>query len=138
MYTVADIMTRDPVALDAADDLALANAIFQFGRFRHLPVMRGGKLAGLLSHRDYLRGLARANRTGEAVLARDVMSSPVERVKPDTSLARALRLMVRKKYGCLPVVDERRRLVGIVTETDATRLAARLVRDLDEVMDISR
>ena len=56
--------------------------------------------------------------------------APAE-LTPATPLAKALRLMVRKKYGCLPVVDKKGKLVGIVTETDATRLAARLVRELD-------
>lgn len=131
MYTVSDIMTKDPIALDASDDLALANVIFHFGRFRHLPVVRSGKPIGLVSHRDYLRALGQNG--SETTLAGDVMTRPVEKVTPTTSLAHALRLMIRKKYGCLPVVDKKGKLVGIVTETDATRLAARLVRDLDEV-----
>lgn len=132
MYTVSDIMTRSPVALDVRDDLALANVIFHFGRFRHLPVLRSGKLVGLLSQRDYLRAVAKAER-GESALAGEAMTRQVERVKPSTPLNQALRLMIRKKYGCLPVVDDRGALIGIVTETDATRLAARLVRDLDAV-----
>ena len=57
MYTVSDIMTKDPIALDASDDLALANVIFHFGRLRHLPVVRAGKPVGLVSHRDYLRAV---------------------------------------------------------------------------------
>jgi len=138
MYTVSDIMTKNPVALDTHDDLALANVLFHFGRFRHLPVVTSGKPIGLVSQRDYLRAMARADRGGDSTLAGDVMTHPVEQVKPETPLHQALRLMVRKKYGCLPVVDVRGRLVGIVTETDATRLAARLVRDLDAVTAAAR
>jgi len=107
--------------------------IFHFGNFHHLPVVKAGKPVGLVSQRDYLRVLAEPARSGEATLAGEVMTRPVERVRPETPLRRALRLMIRKKYGCLPVVDARGLLVGIVTETDATRLAERLVRDLDAV-----
>jgi len=131
MYTVSDIMTKDPIALDASDNLALANVIFHFGRLRHLPVVRAGKPIGLVSHRDYLRALSQGNET---TLAGQVMTKPVERVSPETPLSKALRLMLRKKYGCLPVVNGKGRLVGIVTETDATRLAERLVRDLDRAV----
>jgi len=138
MYTVSDIMTKNPVALDAQDDLALANVIFHFGSFRHLPVVRASKPIGLVSQRDYLRAMARPVPGGESTLAGDVMTHPVLKVRPETPLAQALRLMVRKKYGCLPVVDVRGRLVGIVTETDATRFAARMVRDLDQVTEAAR
>jgi CBS domain-containing protein len=136
MYTVSDIMTKDPIALDPSDDLALANVIFHFGRLRHLPVVRSGRPVGLVSQRDYLRALGQNG--SENILAGSVMTKPVEKVTPTTPLAKALRLMIRKKYGCLPVVNKRGKLVGIVTETDATRLAARLVRDLDQVAAATR
>src|SRR4051812_9890222 len=110
MYTVSDIMTKDPIALDASDNLELANVIFHFGNFRHLPVVRAGKPIGLVSQRDYLRAISKG---GEATLAGQAMTRPVEWVTPETPLAKALRLMIRKKYGCLPVVDRKGKLVGI-------------------------
>jgi CBS domain-containing protein len=136
MYTVADIMTRDPVVLAAGDDLTLAEALFAFGRFRHLPVVEGGRLVGLVTQRDYLKAVgAEGPGAGRRIAARDVMTRKVLSVRPETSLRKALAVMVRKKYGCLPVVDEEDRVLGIVTEADATRFAARVIRDMETVQD---
>lgn len=134
MYTVADIMTRDPVTLDEADDLGLADEIFYLGRLRHLPVVRKKKLVGLVTHRDFLKALAkRGEQRGKTALAGEVMTRKVTTVSPATPLRKALRTMVRNKFGCLPVVSETGALVGILTESDAAKLAARMVTDLDKI-----
>lgn len=134
MYTVEDIMTHDPVTLNEGDDLGLADEIFHLGRLRHLPVVKGGKLVGLVTHRDFLKALAReGEHRGKTAIAKEVMTRQVTQVKPSTSLRKALQLMVRNKFGCLPVVNDRGKLVGILTETDATRFAARMIGDLDRI-----
>lgn len=134
MYTVADIMTPDPVTLDEADDLGLADEIFYLGRLRHLPVVRKKKLVGLVTHRDFLRALARrGEQRGKTALAGEVMTRKVTTVNPATPLRKALRTMVKNKFGCLPVVDDAGALVGILTESDAAKLAARMVTDLDKL-----
>jgi len=134
MFTVNDIMTREVVTLKPGDDLILAENIFFLGRLRHLPVVSGKKLVGLVSHRDYLRALARhGDQKGRTQLAGEVMTKRLTTVRPETSLRKALGLMMRNKYGCLPVVDSKDTLVGILTETDATRFAARTIRELDRI-----
>ncbi|MBI2855675.1 MAG: CBS domain-containing protein [Chloroflexi bacterium] len=52
------------------------------------------------------------------MLARDIMSEPVVTTGPNASVEDAARIMVRHNFSCLPVVDERKRLVGIVTHSD--------------------
>jgi len=59
-------------------------------------------------------------------------------VRPATGLAQAARLMLERKYGCLPVCEDDGTLVGIVTEADFVRFAADVVRDLDLVADAVR
>ena len=132
MYTVQDIMTREVISLTERDDLALAENLMFFGRFHHLPVLRDGKLVGLVSEHDLLRTLASMGEAqGRTLLARDVMVSPVEKVSPGMRLKNALRLMLRKGYGCLPVTDREGRLLGILTLSDATRFAARTLAGLE-------
>jgi CBS domain-containing protein len=138
VISVADFMTKDLVTVREADDVALAESLLRLGGIRHLPVVRAGRLVGLVTQRDVLR-------TGESgrPAARDrpvseVMTHEVVTVRPTTGLAQAARTMLERKFGCLPVCDDDGKLVGIVTEADFVRFAADVVRDLDLVAEAVR
>ena len=136
MITVADFMTRELVTVQEGDDLALAESILRLGGIRHLPVVREGKVVGLVTQRDLLRsGASGGGPAARAILARDIMTSEVTTVAPDTSLSQAAHLMLRHKYGCLPVCGPDGSLVGIITESDFVRFAADVVQDLDLVQE---
>ncbi len=125
--TVGEVMTRDLVTIRPGDSLAAVRDKMHEGRIRHIPVVDdNGRLAGLVSHRDLLRStlIERAGISSyvedsilEDLRAEEVMVSELEVVTPDTDLRDAARLMLREKYGCLPVVDGPR-LAGILTEAD--------------------
>jgi CBS domain-containing protein len=127
--TVGDFMTRELVTLEEDDDLVLAEKALRLGGIRHLPVVRGRKLVGLLTQRDLLRSAA--SRSASATLARDAMTRDPTAVRPSTSLVKAARIMLEHKYGCLPVCEEDGTVVGIITEADFVRFAADVVQDLD-------
>jgi CBS domain-containing protein len=123
---VKDIMIKEVATLDVNDELSLANDIMRLGRIRHLPVVDGSKLVGIISERDLFRSsLAQALGYGteatrqvmKSIRIRDVMVGNVLTAGPEWELARAVELMVHRKIGCLPVV-EGERLVGLITETD--------------------
>ena len=136
MIKVADFMTCELVTVQEDDDLALAESILRLGGVRHLPVVHQGKLVGLVTQRDLLRsGASGGGPTARAILARDIMTRDVTTVGPETSLAHAAHLMLRHKYGCLPVCAPDGTLLGIVTESDFVRFAADVVQDLDLVQD---
>jgi CBS domain-containing protein len=63
------------------------------------------------------------------------MTKEVISVRPKTPIRRAAKLMLDHKFGCVPVVDDHARLVGILTETDLVRFAADMATDLDEMED---
>jgi CBS domain-containing membrane protein len=133
---VRDAMTAGPTTLKRNEKLTLADDVMQLGRIRHLPVIDDddeGKLIGMVSQRDLLRGaLAQALGYGEhgrrkildTLLVKEVMATEVATTSPDTLLADAARILAERKIGCLPVVDNGR-LVGILTEGDFVALAAR-------------
>lgn len=132
---VRDIMTQEVTTLKRNETLTLADDIMQLGRIRHLPVLGddGQQLVGIVSQRDLFRGaLARALGYGQhaqrkvldTLFVKEVMSSDVITTTPDTPLVEAARVLVERKIGCLPVVEDGR-LVGIVTEGDFVAMVAR-------------
>jgi CBS domain-containing protein len=138
MITVADFMTKDLVTVRGSDDLALAESLLRLGGIRHLPVVEGGKLVGLLTQRDLLRSGASGTPSARGTAVREAMTQDLQTVRPTASLVHAARTMLERKFGCLPVCDEEGRLIGIVTEADFVRLAAEVARDLELVAEAVR
>jgi CBS domain-containing membrane protein len=129
---VRDIMVREVRTLDRNDTLDMADDLMTMERIRHIPVLDGSRVVGVVSQRDLFRSaLATALGYGEkgrrtlmhTFRAKDVMSEPAVSVGPDTSIRSAARLMLERRIGCLPVVEDGR-LVGLVTETDILRYVA--------------
>ncbi len=129
---VRDIMQTGVVTISAGDTLSTVEDIMTLGGVRHMPVVRGGALVGVVSERDLLRA-SLSNLTGfrreehraflHVVEIARVMSTPPIVIAPDAWIGLAARLMAENAIGCLPVV-EHGKLVGLVTETDVLRYVA--------------
>ena len=90
---------------------------------RHLVVVEGDDVLGIVSDRDTKQIAAQPERFTEWVVD-DVMSGPAITVDPTTPVEEAARLMLSRRISALPVTQAGR-LVGIVTETDVVRLFVR-------------
>ncbi|HVO26601.1 MAG TPA: CBS domain-containing protein [Candidatus Margulisiibacteriota bacterium] len=133
-------MQAEVVTLNAADTLDLADDIMRLGRIRHMPIVAHGKLVGILSQRDLFRAAISsalqlrpaAEREWLAKIpVREVMTTAVCTIAPTATVHEAVRLMLDKRIGCLPVVEEDK-LVGLLSETDCMRYLARLL-DISDV-----
>ena len=130
---VQEVMTREPCVVSVRDSIGKVLSRLAEADVRHLPVMDGGELVGIVSDRD-LRVVALSadgatEGSGESArsLARPIsglMSSDVVSVGPTDDLVEAIDLMLEHRIGAVPVVDEHdARLVGIVSYVDALRVA---------------
>jgi CBS domain-containing protein len=129
---VEELMSPRPTALKESDDLGVARALLLHQRIRHLPVVKAGRLVGLVTSQSLLRADAElGERLASTRPVSEVMIKKVETVRRHTPARRAARLMVDLKIGCLPVVEADGTLVGIVTESDLIRFASDAARDLD-------
>jgi acetoin utilization protein AcuB len=88
--------------------------------FRHLPVVNeSGQLVGVVSDRDVQRAWCR----GPDTLVASFMSRDIEFAHADAPAHEVAARMLRRKIGCLPIVDRQNHLLGIVTESDFLRIA---------------
>ncbi len=135
---VKDLMQTDLVTLRTNDTLDVAEDIMGMGRFRHLPVVQADdRLVGIVSQRDLLRAAVssllkaspyKQQRWLSQVAVRDVMSKSVVAVEVDADIEDALQVLLIEKFGCLPVI-EKKKLVGILTDSDLLEYLQRLLRE---------
>jgi acetoin utilization protein AcuB len=131
MLLVKDSMTREVVTLTPETTAAEALALCREEKIRHLPVLEGGRLAGMVSDRDLrlatpaLGDAARAEALVKTQVA-DVMSREVFTADPEDPIEQAANEMRERKIGCLAVV-EHDDLVGIITSSDVMEALTYLV-----------
>ena len=138
---VHEVMTKDPVAVQADQPLVVAWEKMLDQNLKALPVVNEqGQVVGLLTHEDLLdraglnARLAVARQLDEETLnaemeilrnsgkrVGDVMSQPVFTIYPEESLGLAAERLVKHGITRLPVVDENGRLVGMVSRLDVLR-----------------
>lgn len=120
MTAAAEPMTRKVFVVSPDCSLSAAWELMSHEHFRHLPVVSGRTLIGILSDRDVL---------ARATLERGTLKLPNMRVveaatpwphvcTPNTDVRDLVRLMIEKKIDAVPVVDGANQLVGLVTSTD--------------------
>ncbi len=147
VQTVEDSMTERVICLEKQDKLAEAVKIIQEKKFRHVPIVdEKRRLIGIVSDRDILRHLPftksqspsqtegfRGNlfrlSSKDTILkldVTDVMTRDVVSVLPSCSFNKAVKILHETRINCLPVVDKEKKILGIVTVSDAlwTMLAA--------------
>ncbi|HEY8428130.1 MAG TPA: CBS domain-containing protein [Sandaracinaceae bacterium] len=121
--TVRSYMTPSPHTIGKDQTLDRASAVMRAHDIRHLPVLEGGKLLGILSTRDVYLIETLPDVDPTQVTVEEAMSAEPYAVAPDTPLADVVREMIAHKYGAA-VVMQGREVVGIFTTIDALRALA--------------
>ena len=127
---ISQIMTTNVVTLTTKDNLVTAEETFKKHRIRHIPVVSGDTILGILSYTDLMR-ISFADAIDEdeydvdtmvynmfsieQVMVKDVVSVP-----PTATVKEVAQFLAQKEFHALPVVDDGK-LVGIVTTTDLIR-----------------
>ncbi|RME20086.1 MAG: CBS domain-containing protein [Deltaproteobacteria bacterium] len=130
--TVGQIMSVDVTTIGAEHSLQEAIKVMISKGIRHLPVMKDGKIVAVISDRDLrmmvtdlVDNQSRVNYLKSTPVLKHA-SRPVSTTTPDAAITDAARMFVEQRIGCLPVLDDDDRLVGIITQTDLLKWVASL------------
>jgi CBS domain-containing membrane protein len=136
---VSTIMSTNLIKLNATDTLAKAEQLFRENKIRHIPVMDGNKIIGMLSYTDLLR-ISFAETLDEEDQMIDVtiyevfsieqvMAKNLVCIRPDTLIKEAAEILATREFHALPVVESDL-LVGIVTTTDLIRYLLNCIEEV--------
>lgn len=125
-----DVMTPKPLTGSTHSSVSEVMETMLDKDIRHLPIVSGSKLVGMISDRDVrqfshniLSDVARARAQLRTPIG-DMMSGDVLTADPEDDVDEVIELMVENKVGAVPIVDGDGALVGIVSYVDILRAAA--------------
>lgn len=124
--TIQKFMTTSPHSIGVEQPLSVAHTMMRDHHIRHLPVLHGGKLLGMLTERDLRLVESLAGVDPTKVKVEDAMSTVVYSVQPDAPLDEVVATMGEHKYGSV-VVMQNEKVVGIFTTVDVCRAFADLL-----------
>ncbi len=123
---VSEFMNTDLFTVQKEDIIDLVAEMMDWKKLHYTPVEdTKGKLIGLVTSRDLMRHFMKKKKSKKTVLVKDIMVSSPVTITEDESVMEALKLMKKKKVGCLPVVKDDE-LIGLITEMDFLRISRRL------------
>jgi len=132
---VGERMSRPVISVTPDDPINEVLAMFRNEHIRRAPVMKEGKLVGIVSERDLLNASPSSATTLSVwelnyliskVTVKNVMTKKVMTVDAETPIEEAARIMADKKIGGLPVMSAGK-VVGMITETDLFKILLELM-----------
>jgi acetoin utilization protein AcuB len=119
-------MSTDIQTIGDEQTMLMAHRLMRQGRIHHLPVLRQGKLVGIVSDRDLNLIESLSAVDPKVVTVSDAMNAEPYVVAPDTPLAEVATAMAEHKHGAA-VVSDKHKVVGIFTTVDALAALATLL-----------
>ena len=124
MGRVSDILAgkgREVLSIDASATVFDAVTQMVEGNVGSLLVMDGGKLAGIVTERDYLRRVTILDRDEKTTPVREIMSAPLVYTTPESSIDDCMAIMTERRIRHLPVLVEPDEVVGVVSIGDLVK-----------------
>lgn len=123
VITVKEVMSSPPITIDIEESVIRAAKVMAENKIGCVIVIdRKGKPVGIVTRRDLVEKVLAKAKDPFRTKVRDIMSSPLTYVSPNTPILEAAKLMSRKDIKHLPVIDVNG-LVGVVSDRDILTVA---------------
>jgi CBS domain-containing protein len=123
---VKDIMSKTPIVIKAGSTIKEAAKVMKKNSVGSLIVMQKERPIGIVTERDILLKVIAGDKTPAKTKIKEIMSTPVVTIGPNTDVAEAAKKMAKLNIRRLPVV-QKDELQGMVTENDILRIAPTLI-----------
>lgn len=115
-FFAIDIMSKKIVSLDEESPLQEVKNLMQKNEIRHIPIIGDKKFKGIISDRDLLK--VDMSGTFNFLKAKDVMSDVVVIADEETTVAHLAKVFLMEKISCMPIINQKHNLSGMVTRSD--------------------
>jgi len=142
----SEVMNKNFVTINEDDEFSLAEEKFVVHGIYYLIVLRGRELAGLISHKYLYKTQSPRKILGDGIdynpnividgdafydketldsyILEHIMLKDPFTLGPDNTLADVVQAMSKRKIGCIPIIDKKRKVLGIITEKDLIKYIA--------------
>jgi CBS domain-containing protein len=128
MGLVSDILeTKGHEVLDIDASATVLEAVTKMvdGNVGSLLVTDGGRLVGIVTERDYLRRVTLEGRDERTTPVGEIMSTAIVYTTPESSIDECMAVMTERRIRHLPVLDEGRNVVGVVSIGDVVKFQSK-------------
>ncbi len=115
-FFAIDIMSKKVMTLDEESPLQEIKKIMQKNEIRHIPIVAENKFKGLVSDRDLLK--VDMAGTFNFLKAKDIMSDIIVIADEETTVAHLAKVFLMEKISCIPIINQKHFISGIVTRSD--------------------
>lgn len=116
-----DEVHRNPVRVSAQDTVFTALQLMAERNIGSVLVMEGDKVLGIFTERDYARKVILAGRSSKEMKVSEIMTGEVYYVGPERTVEECMALVTEKRVRHLPVLDEDKRLIGLLSIGDLVK-----------------
>jgi CBS domain-containing protein len=137
----SEVMTGDPVCCVPTDTVARIAKLMKTENIGSVPICEdrhGKKLSGIVTDRDLALQVVAENRDARSTKVQDVMTREPLTCRPDDDLQTALDAMEKHQVRRIPVVDDERRLIGMISQADVAVRSHQPEKTAEVVEEISK
>ena len=125
---VEDLMVKNLITIEFDSSVKQAAESMNKYEIGCLIVCKKGDAVGIVTERDLLKRVVAKAKDVKTTRVEEIMSSPLTTVKPATEVEEAVKLMFQTKIKKLPVIDDKKHPIGLVTSTDIARFQPYLMK----------